>query len=232
MRLPTGEIEVVSGDALERARRCGLADARTPVRAVGSPVWTTLAEVADMETSDEHSLGSLLPVAVDEPAPDLARRSIWAIRTEVDVRTLRERASGWTRLFVGVALMASVAIGAIATSKDDARARAAAAGASRGGSSAAEAALLARRPTHDAKEMLRVEPPGDRFTREQRKKLREMDYVHRLMGVGTPKGPKRFGTSRTPLAPERKGASDKKEAPSASPFVHGGDPHDPLNGRL
>jgi len=230
MRLPTGEVEVVTASALERAFRCGLADARTPVRSVASPVWTTLAEAAEIDTSDPRAPGSLLPVALDEePAADLASGKPWQVRTEVDPRTFRSSAG---RIVTGAAALACVALVALGASRaPDVSASRATSAMGRGDGDAAHPRAPAG--VVDARELHRPtkdEPQGAASSAEVERRLREMDALRRANEAAAPRPlvhPKR---SRTPLAPPLRPAG--KGSGASSPFTNGGSRHDPLNGAL
>ncbi len=227
MRLPTGEVEVATASALENAFRCGLADARTPVRAVSSPVWTSLAEVAEIDTSDPRSLGSLLPVAVEEPAVDLADGRKWDSRTDIDARMFHPRvrriatvmvavASLGLAIFCGTQISAHVPkLRAMATRQ--AAQHLGAAGASRPSAATGTRKTLTNedelfQPANEARKKLDAKD----FERE----LRDMDKARRKYERTHARRGKR---SRTPVEPPE---------PKANPFSDSGHRMDPLNGAL
>ncbi len=62
-----GDVEVLTGPALEEVFRSGLVDARTRVRAVSSPIWETLGEVAGLSVPPSCATSSLVPVELEGP---------------------------------------------------------------------------------------------------------------------------------------------------------------------
>lgn len=230
MRLPTGEIEVVTASALEDAFRCGLADARTPVRSVGSPVWRALAEVADVETSDPRRLGSLLPVSLEEPAADLENEEAWKIRRELDTSTLKPG----LRRFAGAALavvgcIALAVFGGAKLSEQASAERFAEVHLARQVAAAANAPVPHATP--ELQEVLRTMPddpdePSRRHAIERR--LREMDLMRRMNEAANPHRTERQRAkrSRTPVEPPVGWGS------TPSPFTESGNRLDPLNGAL
>jgi hypothetical protein len=224
MRLPTGEVEIVTASALEDAFDCGLADARTPVRSVASPMWTSLAEVAEIDTSDPRALGSLLPVAVEEPAADLARGGAWPVRTELDASAFTTGRRGV--IGAGLAIAGFLALMAFGGSQLSDPAPAAAAGGA--AAAATEHARPARAPTNATELCWETkderEPPITKAALEER--LREMDALRVANEAAQRHHGRRARRSRTSLEAPR-----GYRAP-ASPFTNGGDPRDPLNGAL
>jgi hypothetical protein len=223
MRVPTGEVEVVTAEALEDAFRCGLADARTPVRSVGSKVWTTLAEVAGIDTSSPEELGSLLPVALEEQALSAESGEAWQMRREIDTRGFRPSAR---RVVASVVAVAGVLAGTVA-----------------GGVRLWNLGYLAKEP-HLAAQVVaveevprptpeRIEPlrPVKEDSDEQEyarrraldRKLDEMDLIRRMTEAASPRRTERLRQmrSRTPIEP-----------PRPAPFSDSGNPLDPLNGGL
>ena len=226
MRLPSGEIEVATASDLEGAFRCGLADARTPVRSVSSPVWRTLAEVAGIDTCDPRSLGSLLPVAVDDPAADLVRGASWRVRPDSRSHDLRSGAGRILR--GGLALVGFLAVTAF------------------GGTELSQLALAGTHvPAHRAArvpasgregfELTKVElhpraqltPADQHAKRVLRRRLREADAVLRVEATVAPR--------RTKLRQEQRSRTPIGSRPASSiagPFNSGGERFDPLNGAL
>ncbi|MBX3186004.1 MAG: hypothetical protein KF819_03270 [Labilithrix sp.] len=226
MRLPTGEVEIASAAELERAFRCGLADARTPLRAVGSHVWTTLADAAEIDTSEERCLGSLLPVALEEPAPDLDSGAPWRVRAD-DAAPARPAAARAGLVIGTMVAAASAALLIVASARatdrsaEDAGRRAA----SSIGETSPPVASRPISPGHDLERY--AEPEAEsRLTESQVRRLRELDAVRRAVEAANPHRTKRAVTSRTPLVPPNDSQA------SRSPFTNGGHPMDPLNGAL
>lgn len=230
MRLPTGEIEVVTASALEDAFRCGLADARTPVRSVGSPVWSALAEVAEIETSDPRSLGSLLPVSLEAPEADLENEQAWKIRREIDTSTMKP---GRGRLALAsmaiVGCIALAVVGGEKLSQNASAERFAQAHLARRVAATPEVPLP--RATPERQEVLRAlhdeqDDPVKRRAAERR--VRELELIRRLKEAANPHRTERQHAkrSKTPIEPPA------SWNPSSTPFTDGGDPRDPLNGAL
>jgi hypothetical protein len=224
MRLPTGEVEIVTASALEDAFHCGLADARTPVRSVACPVWTSLAEVAEIDTSDPSSLGSLLPVALEEPAADLARGKAWSVRTDLDASAFTSGRRGVIGAGLAIAGLLALMVFGGSQLPDPAPSTAA-------GGAAAEMTAHARAPRAptnaielcwETKE--EREPPITRAALEAR--LHEMDALRVASEAAHRHHGRRAKRSRTSLEAPR-----GYHAP-AGPFTNGGDPRDPLNGAL
>ncbi len=73
VQLSTGEIRMMTIDALDRAFDEGLIDARVPVLPPGASAWTTLGEAAGLEDdSPTEQTPSLSPFAIANPAPSSA----------------------------------------------------------------------------------------------------------------------------------------------------------------
>jgi len=223
MRLPSGEVEVTTAGDLESAFRCGLADARTPVRSVSSTIWTTLAEVAEIDTCDSHSLGSLLPVAVDEPAADLVSGASWRVRPDDPSHALRSGAGRFLRGVALVGVLAMAAFGGSLLTPDGAR----------------HHDHEARVPTNDREtfELTKVAlhphakltPAEELAKRKLERRLREADAVRRAEAIAAPR--------RTKLRQEQRSTTPVGPRPAAGtarggPFTNGGDRFDPLNGSL
>ena len=69
VQLSTGEIRMMTIDALDRAFDEGLIDARVPVLPPGASAWTTLGEAAGLEDCPTEQSPSLSPLAISSPAP-------------------------------------------------------------------------------------------------------------------------------------------------------------------
>src|SRR5690348_17043775 len=105
VQLPSGEIEVVSSSALERAFQCGLVDARTPVRAFATPLWTTLGDAASLEEGEPSTISSLAPMSMASipPADDSAQ---WRVGSyaEITFEPRKSRSIGMMAMMMGAAM--------------------------------------------------------------------------------------------------------------------------------
>lgn len=72
VQLSTGEIRMMTLDALDRAFDEGLIDARVPVLPPGASAWTTLGEAAGLDDCPTEETPSLSPMAVASAAPSSA----------------------------------------------------------------------------------------------------------------------------------------------------------------
>lgn len=212
MRLPSGEVEIVTADALQRAFDCGLVEARTPVRAFGAHTWTTMLEAAELPVSAAPTMASLSPMAFDAPAADLGDGAPWQSRTDVDPKAFKpSKAPAVVAILVSAAFVAVAVLGG-KLPQNPALERVAAA-----------SSLAAVQPVHvsrpDIREMLRTpKSEEDRLTGDQKRRLSEIDYTTRTRG--------RKVHSLTPLLPKR------GVRPSEDPFAHkaGASTGDPLDG--
>jgi len=224
MRLPSGEIEIVEASALERAFHCGLVDSRTPVLAVGSHVWTTLGEAADL---DDPPM-SIMPEALDEPAADLANGAQWHVRTVEDDTRFRDATKRSRYGVLGLVILAICTAGlgvawadvdggtsaSTASMKTEARAVEAADPAL---AKAIRNVRAAEEVPHHSKRDL------ERLTKEQQRRLRELDLARRMRGDDK-RDARRIAAGKPIVVPY--------ENVSADPFGKSVSPFDPLNGSL
>ena len=68
VQLSTGEIRMMTLDALDRAFDEGLIDARVPVLPPGASAWTTLGEAAGLDDCPTEQSPSLSPLAISSAA--------------------------------------------------------------------------------------------------------------------------------------------------------------------
>jgi hypothetical protein len=173
LRLPSGEVEIATATALQRAFECGLIDLRTPVRAFGTHVWITMQEAAELSPPASRLGGSLSPTALDSPAPDLASGAIWSSRSDVDPERFKP-----SRIPAIVVLLASAAFVCLVLVGETAR-------------GPSTSAALQQFPTAAPTTMVKLAPPPirerlhtpsrdtERLTKEQKHRLAELDYVTR-----------------------------------------------------
>lgn len=236
VRLSSGEIESATSSELERSFDCGLVDARTQVRAVGTHVWTTLGVAADIKDGPSGSLSSaasLSPVAMDEMdgAPQTDVDMPWNVRNFGDAKAFK---SGVGRPLVSLAAVA--AIGCMlafamrfshATGTDlGTRSRAMAQGASE--PLAMPSVVVPQTFPRVLREAELTSPRGAaRFAKQEIRNLRELDLARRMRGDDKPR-PGRV-TSRTPVMPP---IPVRPSFLKSEPNLRGGSPFDPLNGLL
>lgn len=225
MRLPTGEVELLTAPAMKEAFRCGLIDLRTPVRPFDGHAWITLEEAAGFDERMSDHFPSLTPIAIDNPAPDLDDGAPWRVRRYVDEGSLRPgktRVAGAILLTIGafaaIAALVRPHVGSGVLEDRLAQARAA--------SDEANAAAAMLPPP--AVEAPRPPPAPERLTEHQKRRLREMD-AERAYKAAIKKQKRRAKPQSSILEPP----PDWRGAPRAKePFTEGGNRFDPLNGAL
>lgn len=213
LRLPSGEVEIVTANALQRAFECGLVDVRTSVRAFGAHAWTTMAEAAELEVPGSPSWASLSAMAFDAPAADLGGGAPWQSRQDMDPRAFKP-----SRTRAVVAVFASVSLIAIALLGGEVAAS----------PSVKRAAIVPQPLSFEVarppmRELLRT-PKGEdeRLTKDQRRRLRELDYVTSTQ--------RRKASSPTPFLPKQRVRSS--EDPFARSTRATASPGDPLDGSI
>lgn len=218
LRLPSGEIEIVTPTALQRAFECGLVDVRTPVRAFGAHTWTTMAEAAQLDVPGSPSIASLAPMAFDAPAADLGAGALWQSRKDVDPRAFKpSRAPALAALLISVSFVGVALLGADADASNSLSGTAE--------STSLTCTTRARPPMHD---LLRaVKPEAERLTEDQKRRLRELDAITRTQ--------RPRASSRTPLLGAHRVPSSgvlTSIDPFASGLKTGASRGDPLDGSL
>lgn len=179
LRLPSGEIEVVTPDELQRAFDCGLVEARTPVRAYGAHTWITMAEAAELPAPDPRSMASLSPLALDAPAADLDDGAPWRSRRDVDPQAFRpSRAPVLGALLLSVAFVALAVLGGNVPQPGPLERAAAAAAIA----PAAPSFRASRPPMPELLHREEAAPEVARLTKAQKRRLRKLDYVTRTYG--------------------------------------------------
>jgi hypothetical protein len=226
MRLSTGEVELVTPAALQRAFKCGLVNARTPVREIGGHVWTTLGDAAEITDGPRGELSSLAPMAIDEAnvvAADLESGLRWYVRQDSDPKAFRaSRLGAVGALLVATAAIAAVAVLGTRMPTNELREHISAAREAQEAQAELEAnALATARKAQPVLDLIwPEEEPAERLSEDQKRRLIERDTAMLQHGVGLP-------TSRSLMAP--RGAKDPFANSSKAPS-HQNDPWDPLNG--
>ena len=236
VRLSSGEIESATSSELERSFDCGLVDARTQVRAVGTHVWTTLgvaAEIKDGPMGSLSSAASLSPVAMDElevtPQTDIDMP--WHVRNFGDAKAFKTGVGRPLASLAAVAVIGCVlALGlrfSAATGIDfSTRSQAMAQGASE--PAALPVLVVPQAFPRVLRESEQASPrAAERFAKQEIRSLRELDLARRRRGDDKPR-PGRV-TSRTPVTPP---IPVRPSFIRSEPIQRGGSPFDPLNGLL
>jgi hypothetical protein len=233
VQLMTGEVRVMSVDALDDAFQAGIITESTPVLPPGATAWTRLADAAGLDDASSGSSGSsgshesnvpsLAPMAVslsestgnatpygaraDHSLPDL---DLDALEDEA-FKPKRGRVFaviGLAALFVGGLGFAATRVGNIAD-------------AAKSSLSAPKAAAVAPPP---AAVDLNEAAPGKTLTEEQKAKLAEADKARAVAAAAR----EAQRQKDRPSAPAKRGPREK----TTTPFVNGGNKYDPLNGAL
>ncbi len=230
VQLGSGEVRVMSVDALDDAFQAGTIDENTPVLAPGTATWSKLGEAAGLggegaeEPAPVSNVSSLAPIAVDAYPTGPATRYVPPAEIslpDIDLDTLDEGAfkPKKGRVYAGIAMAAAIAIGL-----GFAATRLAPMTSSAANALSAEAAMKAAgNAPQKAAEDERAAARLTALTEEQRIKLLEADKAREAREAA-----KRAKDHPAPAAGRRSGPQPK----SGTPFQNGGDKYDPLNGAL
>jgi len=224
VQLATGEVRVMSLDALDDAFQAGTITESSPVLPPGATVWTRLADAAGLDApSHESNVPSVAPMAVSlsesmgDATPYGARPDLSL--PDLDLDALEDEAFkpkrgrvfaviGIAALFVGGLGFAATRMGNIAEN-------------AKSSLSAPKAAAVAPPP---AAVDLNEAAPGKTLTEEQKAKLAEADKAREAAAAAREAQRKKDH----PSAPTKRGPREK----TTTPFVNGGNKYDPLNGAL
>ncbi len=225
VQLPTGEVRVMSLDALDDAFQAGTITESSPVLPPGAAAWTRLADAAGLDApSHESNVPSVAPMAVSIAEVSTSHASPYGARgdfslPDVDVDSLEDEAfkpkRGRIFAVVGLAALFVGGLGFAATRVGNLGERA------KSSLSAPVAAAAAPPP---AAVDLNQAAPGKVLTEEQRAKLAEADKAREAASAA------RDAQRRKdrPSSPAKRGPREK----TTTPFVNGGNEYDPLNGAL
>jgi hypothetical protein len=227
VQLGTGEIRVMSLDALDDAFQAGTIDESTPVLAPGAAAWSKLGDAAGLEgdapAPASSNVNSLAPIAVDAYATGPSTR--YAVPPadyslpDLDLDTLEPDAfkakKGRVYAAIGMAAMVVCGLGFAATRLAPVTSSAANALSAEAARKAAAAAPAQAHEDEQAAARLKA------LTEEQRIKLLEADKAREAREAAKRKD--------RPAPPGRRSGPQPK---SGTPFVNGGDKFDPLNGAL
>ena len=237
VQLGTGEVRVMSLDALDDAFQSGLIDESTPVLPPGAVAWTKLADAAGLDApaapppspsgrageAQVDNVPSIAPLAVSLSDTGKATpygQSPYAL-PDLDIDSMHDEAfkprKGRVFAFIGVAVILAGGLGFAATKMGNI-----ASSATNSLSAAPEKAAAAAPPPA----AVDVPPasPGKTLTDEQKAKLAEADKAREAAAAA--REAKR--AKDRPSSPARRGPREK----TSQPFVNGGNKFDPLNGAL
>ena len=226
VQLMTGEVRVMSVDALDDAFQAGIITESTPVLPPGASAWTRLADAAGLDApTHESNVPSVAPMAVSISEstgaalyPARAQGSDLSL-PDVDLDALEDEAFkpkrgrvfaviGLAALFVGGLGFAATRMGNIAD-------------VAKSSLHAPNAAAAAPPP---AAVDLNEAAPAKALTEEQKAKLADADKARAAAAAAR----EAQRQKDRPSAPAKRGPREK----TTTPFVNGGNKYDPLNGAL
>lgn len=228
VQLATGEVRVMSLDALDDAFQSGLITESTPVLPPGAAAWTKLADAAglDAPAAPDGNVPSVAPMAVSVAestgdATPYANHSPYSL-PDLDIDAMNDEASKPKRgrIFAAIGL-AVVLVGGLGFAATKAGNIAGAASNSLRAPAAEKAAAAAPPP---AAVDVNTAAPAKTLTDEQKTKLAEADKAREAAAAA--RDAKR--AKDRPSGPARRGPREK----SSQPFVNSGNKYDPLNGAL
>jgi len=223
VQLATGEVRVMSLDALDDAFQAGVITESSPVLPPGATVWTRLADAAGLDApSHESNVPSVAPMAVSisdstGDATPYGGRADFSL-PDLDIDSLEDEAfkpkRGRMFAVIGIAALFVGGLGFAATRMGNIAAVA------QSSLSAPKAAAAAPPAAVDLNEAA----PAKTLTEEQKAKLAEADKAREAAAAA------RDAQRRKdrPSAPAKRGPREK----TTTPFVNGGNKYDPLNGAL
>lgn len=216
VQLPTGELRLMTIDALDEAFNAGTIDAQTPVLAPGSLTWDRLGAVAGLEDAPPQMViatPSVSPVAISTHSMPPSMPNNLDLDLDLPDDALRPK-RGKVLAFIGVAALLVVAGGGTAIAK-------------LGGHAEAQlqdikvnAALQAPAPAVEAPPVVAESKP--QLSEDQKKKLADADKA-------------REDKAR---AAKEKAAAQQQRAGKGAPrtkgtgLLKGGNKFDPLNGAI
>lgn len=232
VQLATGEVRVMSLDALDDAFQSGLITESTPVLPPGAAAWTKLADAAGLDAptppaAPEGAAGnvpSLAPMAVSLSdtgnATPYANQSPYSL-PDLDIDAMHDEAfkpkRGRVLAFIGLAVVLVGGLGFAATKVGNISSSAS-------NSLSAPAVQAAAAQPPPAAVDVNTGAPAKTLTDEQKAKLAEADKAREAASAAA--AAKR--AKDRPSGPARRGPREK----SSQPFVNSGNKFDPLNGAL
>jgi hypothetical protein len=225
VQLGSGEIRVMSLDALDDAFQAGTIDEGTPVLPPGAVTWTKLGDAAGLEAPEAHaaSVSSLAPIALSLESNATGPATRYAPLADASLAGLDrldrlddlEHAAfkpkkGRVLAGIGLAVMLAGGLGFAATRVNVGPVAAA--------SELRAAKAAAAAPPPEAVD-LNAATQGKVLTEAQKQKLADADKAREAAAAQKRKD--------RPAPPAKRGPRDK-----SAPFVNGGSKFDPLNGAL
>lgn len=231
VQLATGEVRVMSLDALDDAFQSGLITESTPVLPPGGTAWTKLADAAGLDAPGADAgegpgnVPSVAPMAVSiaESTGDATpySQSPYSL-PDVDLDSMHDEAfkpkKGRVFAVIGLAIVLVGGLGFAATRAGDISSSAS------NSLSAVPAEKAAAAAPPPAAVDINTAAPAKTLTDEQKAKLAEADKAREAAAAA--REAKR--AKDRPWGPTRRGPRAK----SSQPFVNGGSKFDPLNGAL
>jgi hypothetical protein len=228
VQLATGEVRVMSLDALDDAFQSGLITESTPVLPPGAAAWTKLADAAglDAPAAPDGNVPSVAPMAVNVAestgdATPYANQSPYSL-PDLDIDAMNDEAfkprKGRIFAVIGLAVVLVGGLGFAATKAGNV------AGAASNSLSAPGAEKAAAAAPPPAAVDVNTAAPAKTLTDEQKAKLAEADKAREAAAAA--RDAKR--AKDRPSGPARRGPREK----SSQPFVNSGNKYDPLNGAL
>ena len=227
VQLATGEVRVMSLDALDDAFQSGLITESTPVLPPGAAAWTKLADAAglDAPAAPEGNVPSVAPMAVSL-AETTGNATPYEMSPyslpDLDIDSMHDEAfkpkKGRVFAIIGLAVVLVGGLGFAATKAGNI-----ASSASNSLSAPAAEKAAAAQPPPAAVDV-NTAAPAKTLTDEQKAKLAEADKAREAAAAA--REAKR--AKDRPSGPARRGPREK----TSQPFVNGGNKFDPLNGAL
>jgi hypothetical protein len=231
VQLATGEVRVMSLDALDDAFQSGLITESTPVLPPGGVAWTKLADAAGLDhpspaEGPDGNVPSVAPMAVSVAestgdATPYANHSPYSL-PDLDIDAMNDEAfkprRGRIFAVIGLAVVLVGGLGFAATKAGNI------AGAASNSLSAPGAEKAAAAAPPPAAVDVNTAAPAKTLTDEQKAKLAEADKAREAAAAA--RDAKR--AKDRPSGPARRGPREK----TSQPFVNSGNKYDPLNGAL
>jgi hypothetical protein len=228
VQLASGEMRIMTLDALDEAFQAGTIDASTKVLAPGADTWSALGDVAGLdgdaaEAPASEGVPSLSPMAADIPSSHGSRVSTEPVDLsaydpsfrvpadfEIDENALKT-SKGRVGALIGAGVLAVVGLLFLGAKVAGNLEGAAASNAMRPSAAGAPAAAV---------DVMDIDARAKQLSEDQRKRLLEADKARE---------------STRKARPTTGGAAPGAARPArekGAPFVNGGDKFDPLNGAL
>lgn len=230
VQLGTGELRIMTLDALDEAFQAGIIDESTPVLAPGSTRWTKLADAAGLdvpEQSEEANAPSVAPLAVSIASESTGDVTPYAHQAPIDFSSLAvddegafKPKKGRIYALVGMAVLFVGGLGFAATKVGGMTGTAMTLSMENKAKAAAQAP-----PPAAAVDLSAADIRARALTEEQKQRLADFDKAQAVAQAA--KEEQRRKDRPAPPPPRAKGSKEK-----GAPFSNGGNKFDPLNGAL